>query len=398
MICKELDPMFGTSIFAKAGYKAEEKMAFYLECAFKNNPQYPKFAVINNLRFPHPSGNGSFVQIDHLILTEICAFIIESKSVSTKVRYDRKQWQRLRNNHWEAMQSPVEQAKRQGEALRTIIQAKKEELRSKFLFAQGGFLGMPIHVIVAISDNGIIDYDKSNDIFENIVVKADTVVSTIEKYYKEDYRIVKSKEGGWQMPEKDLIRTKDFLLTQHVVKTAPDQQDELNDIENVNNELNGQQQSVLKQDYAPYVISSSQKRIYTVEKTATVIQRTSPPSSGKEEARYCYSSPNGKGHNCKSSSSNRVYNSEPAQKDNESPKIHSKTECPRCQGKIQILWGELYKNYYWHCNNCGYNESINFKCPECSKKLKIKKKGIEYFIYCESCEIEGLFFSETWIK
>ncbi len=74
--------------------------------------------------------------------------------------------------------------------------------------------------------------------------------------------------------------------------------------------------------------------------------------------------------------------------------IHSLNECPNCHGRVSILWGAKYKNYYWHCNSCGKNIPIHYDCPGCGEKLKIRKQANEYFIYCTPCNLSALYFTD----
>ena len=69
--------------------------------------------------------------------------------------------------------------------------------------------------------------------------------------------------------------------------------------------------------------------------------------------------------------------------------------CPECSDTMKILWGNRFKNYYWHCEKCGKNVSINLKCPVCGSQLRLRKQKNEYFIYCEPCGISGLYFTEN---
>ncbi len=59
---------------------------------------------------------------------------------------------------------------------------------------------------------------------------------------------------------------------------------------------------------------------------------------------------------------------------------------------MEIKWGRY--NYYWKCKSCGKNVSTQEKCPGCNGKLKIKKRKTKYYLYCEACNIEGLYHEE----
>ena len=130
MICKELDEFCARDSFEKNGKKAEEQIAFYLK---RNFHSHQDLYVINGLRFQ--ALDGSYAQIDHLVLSRYFAVIIESKSVTSAVKYDQNgQWLRLWENHWTGMPSPVQRAKNQASALRELLQSKREQRRKKYMF------------------------------------------------------------------------------------------------------------------------------------------------------------------------------------------------------------------------------------------------------------------------
>ena len=163
-----------TDKFSKAGAKAEQQMAFYLQRAFMDD----KYVwVLNDLRLEDDTGDAA--QIDHLVIHRYGFIIIESKSVCTKVKINEHQeWLRLWSGHYEGMPSPVQQAKRQIEFLRRALNANREELVKKmFGLVQKGFIGCPMEIVVAISDKGMID--RGTHIPE--VVKADQVPDKVRE-------------------------------------------------------------------------------------------------------------------------------------------------------------------------------------------------------------------------
>jgi transcription elongation factor Elf1 len=79
---------------------------------------------------------------------------------------------------------------------------------------------------------------------------------------------------------------------------------------------------------------------------------------------------------------------------NNEQEILTYDKCPQCGGKIKILWGAKFKSYYWHCDSCGKNISINYKCPKCHEKLRIQKLGKDYYIYCIICGLQEHYFTD----
>lgn len=80
MIIKELEHANGGNARVVAGRAAEEQMAHYLRRAFAGDPD---ILVINGLRL---ETEDDAAQIDHLIIHPYGLIIIESKSVTTRLR------------------------------------------------------------------------------------------------------------------------------------------------------------------------------------------------------------------------------------------------------------------------------------------------------------------------
>lgn len=213
MVVKELDEFCGSGEQAEAGYKAEKQIAHYLLRKFHNTKD---IFVINNLRFPWLDG---YTQIDHLIVHRFGLIIVESKSVSSKIKYNaRKEWHRLWNNSWSGMDNPVQQAERQAEAVKTLLRDNGGQLRGKLLgLLQKGFKHMPVDCIVAISDqcNGI-ERPSTKDPYRDIVIKADLVTDRIMEIiatYKKANGLLGKGEPPWSIGAAELKNVKDFLLS-----------------------------------------------------------------------------------------------------------------------------------------------------------------------------------------
>lgn len=211
MILKELEEKETNNKYEEYGYKAERQLAFYLKRAFENDKS---INVINNLCLEL---NGDVAQIDHLIIHEYGFIIIESKSVTSKILInERGEWIRQHRGSSQGMPSPVNQARRQADFLRKYLMPKSELLLKKFLGVQHTFEKIPIDIIVAISDNGIIDRAKNIDLPE--VCKADQVTDfgkdIIGKYKKQD-----SKYFSLSVPrsfsEVSFYRVSNYLLRSH---------------------------------------------------------------------------------------------------------------------------------------------------------------------------------------
>lgn len=321
MILKEPDNLNTDDKYLKAGHSAEKQMAFYLQRAFANEDM---IAVLNGIRI---QTENDVCQIDHLIIHEYGMIIVESKSVTSKVKInDDGSWQRLWNNHYEGMRSPVIQAQMQADFLRTYLESYKDKLLRKVLGIQQSFKKMPIDILVAISDKGRIDRSKHPE--SKFVLKADQVTGKIKDIYNEQKKLdnplaMSLKMPDWIFKKATIPQIAEFLIEQH----CPVEQTTEAKIEYQQEEPQ-QEAPTVKEEHADYGI-----------------------------------------------------------------KMQTST-CPECGQQMEILWGAKYKNYYWKCKSCGKNVSTYVKCPQCQDKLKIRKEKNKYFLYCEACNIEGLYHEE----
>lgn len=165
MIYKELDPFQSDDKFARSGRAAEEQMAFYFKRFFGNDPD---LLVLNGIRL---EADGDAAQVDHLVIHARGLAIVESKSVHGKIQIkDDGQWIRwFGTNQSRGMQSPITQARLQEKFFRTVLGRAS---RNEALFAS-----IPVDLLVAVSDGGVIIWPKSGPI--QGVCKADQVPDKI---------------------------------------------------------------------------------------------------------------------------------------------------------------------------------------------------------------------------
>ena len=363
MIVKELDPFYGKNSWDNAGRKAEENTAFYLKRRFYDNKD---LYIINNLRFKWLD---SHVQIDHLILCKYGVIIIESKSFSKDVRYEGEQWFRYWDGHLKGMDNPVLQAKEQGIALKGLLRQNYTKLLGKFMFGtlQKGFGYLPIQCFVAYTGTGILTPPKKNDLYSEQVFRAEAIADKIEAYYKKlkhANSIFSKKYDPWDMSEEELQRVIEYLLSVHVPYTPEDALPEESEKESIENNLPcnvSQQPEYNRNEYFPPIAPSAPQ---------PQPQQPVPPQPAPNP---------------------QVTQVNPAQDDQE---ILTYDYCPQCGSKISILWGAKFKSYYWHCESCGKNISINYKCPKCHEKLRIQKIGVDYYIYCIVCGLQEHYFTD----
>lgn len=165
MIIKALDPFQSEDKFLQAGNRAEEKMAFYLSVDFDDAKD---IHVLNGVRIELEDGA---VQMDHLVIHPWGMIIVESKSVTGKIQIkDDGQWIRWYKDDPSGMESPVTQAS---------IQAKRFRKFLNRMIEPAGFMDqVPVDILVAISDKGVILPPKSGPVAN--VWKADQIVEKIQ--------------------------------------------------------------------------------------------------------------------------------------------------------------------------------------------------------------------------
>lgn len=213
MIIKEVEETYTTDKYMQSGLIAERQMAFYLKRAFGDDPNT---LVLNGVRI---SQREDAAQIDHLLLHEFGMIIVESKSVTTEVTInDHGEWIRSFNGVKKGMPSPVLQAKRQGEFLKNYLQPHADTLLKKLLGVQMKFDKMPIDIVVAISDTGIIHRPQKRLDELEYVCKADRAIEKIyeiiDVYRKKDSALSLSL-GPYYLGKTSREKVSKFLIENH---------------------------------------------------------------------------------------------------------------------------------------------------------------------------------------
>lgn len=166
MILKELDPFSASDKLLVAGRRAEEQMAHYFRRFFGSSSEVD---VLNYLRIKL---GDEVAQMDHVVLHSYGISIVESKSVAGSVQIkDDGQWIRWFNKQPQGMRSPVTQATMQAMLLKELLALTVKQ--------KGFFDTVDFNVIVAISDNGTIQWPASGALAE--VCKADQVPERVMK-------------------------------------------------------------------------------------------------------------------------------------------------------------------------------------------------------------------------
>lgn len=182
MIIKEIEPFRGTDKFQIAGRQAEEQMAFYLRRYFADSKD---IYVINNLSL---GKDGESLQIDHLVIHQNGLIIIESKSVSGQITITNDmQWIRRYEKISTGMKSPIIQAEMQKMLLTSIADEINSEYSTNFQIGE-------IDILIAISDNGIINWPDQGKI--EGVHKAENICKEIQEILnkKQNYKRISDDE------------------------------------------------------------------------------------------------------------------------------------------------------------------------------------------------------------
>ncbi|MDD4985333.1 MAG: nuclease-related domain-containing protein [Dehalococcoidales bacterium] len=173
MIRKEVDENVGADKFSQAGLAAEKQMAFYLRRAFGDDH---KISVLHDMRLEQ---NGDAAQIDHLIVHPYGMIIVESKSVVGSVTINpHGEWSRQFGGVTRGMHSPIRQAEMQAAFLQKFLNAFGPPIPTLLVF-QRTYDKIPIDVLVAISDSGIIRRQGYSD--PPNVCKADSIPEKIRR-------------------------------------------------------------------------------------------------------------------------------------------------------------------------------------------------------------------------
>ena len=347
VILKGLDPFISEDKFEKAGRAAEEQLAFYLRRAFVEDKD---ILVFNNLRFEN---NHDVAQIDHLILHKYGMIIIESKSVTTKVEInEREEWIRWFDNTAKGMPSPIQQAKRQGEFLRIYLNQNASTLLEKLFFGvmgpQASFRNMPLGIIVAISDSGIIKRSKSVTLEE--VCKADQVSdrarSIFDRWRKANGVLSLDLSGGYIFTKDEIDNITKFLIA----KNKP-----------LTHQASLQEIPVAKPAFKSWnsngdVSELSKNKINSSHSQPSVIKKQPEKDIEVKPVQVC-------GY-CKSVN-------------------------------LRIEYGY---NYYFKCLDCEKNTTIKSTCKSCGEKEKTRKSGLQFYSECSQCQTSKLFYTNPSTK
>lgn len=155
----------------RKGIQGERDAAFYIESYYRDSENY---AIIHDLRLVV---NGDVAQIDHLLLNRLGHFyLLETKNYNANINItDHGEFSVSYGNEAPyGIQSPIEQSKRHGKVLTTLLDQLKIHPR----------LGSErqLHHVVLIDPKGMIKRPKTSLFDSSMVIKSDQFKSWHEKH------------------------------------------------------------------------------------------------------------------------------------------------------------------------------------------------------------------------
>lgn len=200
-----------------AGIWAEKQMAYEL---YARLGSHRELLVLNDLKL---NNNGLTAQIDHLVISPYCMYLIETKSCSGTVHVNEfGEWTR----NYKPITSPIEQSKRHGQILLNILNDNLDKFLGKILGIRKGLGCYQIYHYVAVSEKGQI---KGNRKKFPEVMKYDLIAGKILSDYqsKHDPNPLKrlatlEDEKIRLMNDKEIKKFADFLCSINNEESLPE--------------------------------------------------------------------------------------------------------------------------------------------------------------------------------
>lgn|GEM_PF-296103 len=408
MIVKSIDDKILDNRYTKSGFRAEEKMNFYLKRAYESDDN---IYVINDLRLELGDDHA---QIDHLIIHRFGFIVIESKSVSSKISVNKYgEWKRIFNGVETGMPSPILQAKRQVEFLKKFLLQKnpneiyRDSLAMKYLPPSIEKFGYD--VLVAISDSGIIERE---EIELSEICKADIIterISDITKKYHKQFSKILSINIPNHFHKDSMRKLSNLLVSEHSPannsKIGIDMVEEkltkykTDTIRSDENRESNEEIYLCKYCKSPNLEIRNGKYgfyfkcLFCNKNTPLKLVCSNPmpecnpilKQDGLDFYRICSVC----GEN-KLFFTNRPIKKEKVVTAIEIPKTTIRY-CNKCKSSnIQIVYGKY--GYYYKCQDCNANSKIILTCKKSSCKPKLKKEKEKFYKICNDCNIKELFF------
>ncbi|HYE62946.1 MAG TPA: nuclease-related domain-containing protein [Phycisphaerales bacterium] len=355
MIPLPFDPSRPADANAARGHAAEQQLAHDLGRAFADAPD---IHIYHGLRFPAPrtSSDNDHTQIDHLIVHRHGMVIVESKATGSDygvLHVDRHdQWTRCPGGNTRRginMPSPIEQAKRQAESLRLLLQNAEPPLLDKMLgMLQQGFKHFPIVTLVALANNARVEGPGAKA-HEGTVMKAEKVVERVRQEVESHSRRagvlgalrsalanedLNDDRGIYNLSDAALARIKYHLLKVHTPphRISPDEADELNSAD---------KEAARPRGVRPGIVEPAAAFLPGGRETVTAPRQATPQREHRPEALTC--------RHCRSINVQPVYR----------------------------------RDYCLLCDECGKYTPLSRVCTQCGNPhATIHKRGGEFYRAC----------------
>ena len=311
------------------GHNAEKQMAFYLKRAFQDSKD---IFVINDLRLKTNDGT---TQIDHLVVHKFGFIVIESKSVTSKISINEYgEWIRHYSKYSKGMPSPINQARRQADFLKNYLTPHSEQLLRKTLIFKASLSDFKFDILVAISDDGIID--RGQNTITDGVYKADQITDNVNRIistYADVNNNVFSLNVNIHFSESSANKITQYLIKSH----QPG--------------VNTQTRKAVKE---PIKTLKSVLKITTLKPKPLTTNKISKKIEIKKECRYC------------------------------------------CSKNINITYGKY--GYYFKCLDCQKNTPIKIVCEHNTCQPKLRKQNNQFYQECGACHTSVLYFKNKNTK
>ncbi len=188
----------------KKGIQGERDAAFYIESYFRDSENT---AIIHDLRLVV---NGDVAQIDHLLLNRVGYFyLLETKNYNANVNItDHGEFSVTYGDEKPyGIQSPIEQSKRHGKVLGSLLDQLKIHPRLGF--------ERQLHHVVLIDPRGIINRPKTSLFDSSMVIKSDQFKSWHEKHVSKAVNAVSFIPLLTQFKAKSSVEDLAKLLVSH---------------------------------------------------------------------------------------------------------------------------------------------------------------------------------------
>lgn len=348
----------------KAGLKGEAESAYLINFHFERSPNW---AVIHDLRLEH---RGRTAQIDHLLINRwLDIYVLESKhfNAGLKITQDGEflRWDDYRRTYT-GMASPLEQNERHIAVLRDVVETIEWPQRLGLRIAPS------FHSLILIAPGARIDRAKRFD--SSRVIKADQLRKQIDKSFEAESPLMTLFKTTTKIVSSETIET---VARQLVAQHRP--------LQRSAHQSQPPQRPSSGETPPPLPASADKARIEPVLAPAP---HAEPPAIKPLRVDPSHVEPP------PLPISARLPAKPPAIAAASTPATEPSTDttagptCKSCGAKTgNILYG---RSYYFKCDACAGNSSIQFSCQP-GHKPRLRKDGPAFYRECADCRSSTLY-------